>query len=83
MEAETIEAPSRPVSILRRPQVEKRVGLQRSAIYEGIARGTFPRPVRLGARAVGWVEEEIDDWLQARVTESRCQGAGATTSRAA
>jgi len=60
------------LAILRRKQVEARVGLRRSTLYQRIAEGTFPAPVRLGgARAVGWVESEISDWLHARVAESR------------
>lgn len=51
------------VSILRRRQVESRTGLSRSSIYKMMSEGTFPKPVSLGARAVGWVESQIDDWL--------------------
>jgi prophage regulatory protein len=46
--------PSSPV-ILRRPQVEARTGLSRSTLYQYIQDGLFPRPVSLGARAVGWL----------------------------
>lgn len=55
------------LSILRRKQVEKRTGLSRSTIYLRIQEGTFPRPINLGARAVGWLENEIEDWLAARL----------------
>lgn len=57
--------------ILRLPQVKQRVGLSRSSIYLAISLETFPRPVRLGARAVGWLENEIDAWLRSRIQESR------------
>ncbi len=58
--------------ILRRKQVENRTGLSRSTIYTRIAEGSFPRPIDLGGgRAVGWVESEIDAWLQARIESSR------------
>ncbi len=58
--------------ILRRKQVESRTGLSRSTIYARIAEGSFPRPIDLGGgRAVGWVEAEIDAWLQARIEYSR------------
>lgn len=59
------------LAILRRPQVQARTGLSRSTIYERVSRGTFPAPVKLGARAVGWIESELDDWVRARVAESR------------
>jgi prophage regulatory protein len=55
------------LSILRRKQVEKRTGLSRSTIYLRIQEGTFPRPIKLGARAVGWLENEIEAWLTARM----------------
>lgn len=58
-------------TILRLPKVKARTGLSRSTIYLGVARGTFPAPVTLGARAVGWVESEIDTWLAQRVQASR------------
>ena len=53
------------LSILRRKQVEKRTGLSRSTIYLRIKEGTFPKPINLGVRAVGWLENEIDEWLAA------------------
>lgn len=59
------------LTILRRPQVEARTGLSRSSIYDRIKQGTFPAPISLGAKAVGWIESEIDDWLNARIQESR------------
>lgn len=54
--------------IHRRPAVEKFTGLKRSAIYDGIAKGTFPRPVKLGPKAVGWRESAIREWLAERAT---------------
>lgn len=50
-------------TILRRPDVEKRCGLSRSTIYQLMTEGRFPRPVRLGKRAVGWRESDIAGWL--------------------
>ena len=58
-------------SILRLPEVKIRVGLSRSAIYLAISRAEFPRPVHLGARAVGWLESEVEDWIGERVKQSR------------
>lgn len=55
------------LSILRRKQVEKRTGLSRSTIYLRIQEGTFPKPINLGERAVGWLENEIEAWLAARI----------------
>ena len=58
-------------SILRLPAVKTRTGLSRSTIYLRVSHGTFPRPVSLGGRAVGWVEEEIQSWLAERIAASR------------
>ena len=52
--------------ILRLSTVRARTGLSRSAIYDLIGKGLFPRQVRLGPRAVGWREAEIDAWLETR-----------------
>jgi prophage regulatory protein len=58
--------------ILRRRDVEQLVGLGRSSIYAMMENGTFPKAVKLGPRAVGWVEEEIEAWIEARI-EARDQ----------
>lgn len=55
-----------PDRILRRPEVQSRTGLSRSTIYAMIAEGSFPRPVRLGKRAVGWSDAAISEWLHSR-----------------
>jgi prophage regulatory protein len=57
--------------ILRRPVIEEITGLKRSTIYAAIAAGTFPKPIHLGPRAVGWLETDIDQWLADRVAASR------------
>jgi prophage regulatory protein len=58
-------------TILRLPAVKTRTGLSRSTIYLRVSQGTFPKPVSLGARAVGWVEAEIQEWLQQQIEASR------------
>jgi prophage regulatory protein len=59
-------------TLLRLPQVKARTGLSRSTIYLRIAQGSFPRPVRLGgARAVGWVEAQVDNWIARQVDANR------------
>ena len=60
-----------PVRILRLPEVLARTGLSRSTIYVRVDQGRFPKPVSLGARAVGWIESEVDRWIQERIAESR------------
>jgi prophage regulatory protein len=60
-----------PDTILRLPQVKIRVGLSRSSIYSAIAEGRFPPSIRLGARSVGWLESEIQDWVRQKSELSR------------
>jgi prophage regulatory protein len=51
--------------LLRRWQVEERVGLKKSAIYNHINAGTFPEPIQLrGKRTVRWRASEIDAWIE-------------------
>jgi len=57
--------------ILRLPEVMARTGLSRSTIDLRISQGIFPKPVNLGSRAVGWIEEEIQEWLQQQIETSR------------
>jgi prophage regulatory protein len=58
-------------SILRLPEVKARVGLSRSTLYLRIGEGTFPKPISLGARAVGWLESDIEAWVSKQVDLSR------------
>ena len=63
--------------ILRLRAVLARTGLTRSMAYALIKAGSFPVPINLGARAVGWLESEIDTWLAERVaarTQTRAAG---------
>ena len=57
--------------ILRRPEVQRRTGLSRSTIYNNVVAGTFPAPVAIGPRAVGWLEHEVSDWIRRQVAASR------------
>ncbi|HCG79116.1 MAG: DNA-binding protein [Thalassolituus sp.] len=57
--------------ILRRPEVQKLVGLSRSSLYARIASGDFPRPIKLGgihSRSVGWPESQVSQWISERTT---------------
>ena len=68
------------LTIIRRKQVEARTGLSRSSIYARLRQNpkrpgdydpTFPKPISVGAKAVGWIEAEIDAWLTAQIEKSR------------
>lgn len=60
--------------ILRLPQVVEATGETRSTIYKRIAEGKFPKPVRLGTKSVGWVEDEIAEYNNVRISERDGQG---------
>jgi prophage regulatory protein len=57
--------------ILRLPEVCAVTGLGRSFIYQLQATGSFPLRVKLGVRAVGWLEDEVQRWLSDKVAENR------------
>ena len=60
-----------PLVILRLSDVKARTGLARSTIYDRIKTGSFPAQVSLGARAVGWLESDIEAWISGQVKRSR------------
>lgn len=53
-----------PARLLRLPEVIARVGLRRSAIYQRMSEGRFPRSRSLGPKCAVWVEAEIEDWVR-------------------
>jgi prophage regulatory protein len=56
------------IRIIRRKELEARLGLARSTIYDLLRSDpSFPRPVKIGARAIGWVSKEVEDWLASRM----------------
>lgn len=52
--------------IIRRPEVENKVGASRATIYRWEAAGRFPRRRKLGKNSVGWIESEIEAWIKSR-----------------
>jgi len=60
--------------ILRLPQVKSQTGLSRSTIYLRIKNKEFPESISLGGRAVGWLECDIQAWLDDKRKESRGEG---------
>ncbi|MDM7858753.1 AlpA family transcriptional regulator [Thiopseudomonas sp. CY1220] len=63
--------PARQQRILRLPEVKAKTGFGRSTIYAPFyikrgANGEFPRSIHIGARAVGWLESDIDQWIETR-----------------
>ena len=55
------------MKVLRLAQVIDSTGLGRSTIYKYIAEGKFPIPLQLSERCVGWLENEVQQWIQSRV----------------
>ena len=51
----------------RRKAVQQRIGVSRSTLYSWIAKGEFPAPVKIGARAVAWDAAAVDDWIARRI----------------
>jgi prophage regulatory protein len=66
--------------IIRRRHLEARLGLSRSTIYDKINPksprydASFPKPIRLGGAAVGWLAHEVDAWLNRQIEASRNAG---------
>jgi prophage regulatory protein len=56
-------------SVLRLSQVMFKSGLSRSSIYQQISEGTFPKQFNLGPRAVGWLESDIQEWINVRIQQ--------------
>ena len=60
--------------IIRLPEVIDMTGLSRSTIYLRMSKGSFPQSISLGERAIGWVKNEVDLWLEKRISTSRNTG---------
>lgn len=57
--------------IYRLPQVREATGLSRSTIYDALLKGTFPAPICLGARSVGWLADDVESWISSRPRKAR------------
>jgi len=54
-------------TIIRLPEVERRTGHPKGTIYALMSEGRFPRTVKIGNRAVGWIEDEIDRYVESKI----------------
>lgn len=59
---------SKPVKLIRFPDVRFLTGMARSTIYERMKEGSFPRPLKLSVRHVAWRERDILDWIESLPT---------------
>ena len=58
-------------TIIKLNRVKSKTALSRSSIYLKMSQGIFPRPISLGTRSVGWIESEVDDWINTQIELSR------------
>lgn len=58
-------------SLIRLPEVLKRTGFGKAWVYRLISEGRFPAPVKIGVRAVAFVESEVNEWIQSVIETSR------------
>ena len=57
--------------VIRLPAVKDQTGLSRSSIYLRMSKGEFPQSISLGDRAIGWLEEDINQWLEQCIAKSK------------
>ena len=57
--------------LLKLRDVTERCALSRSALYQKVSEGEFPAPIKLGRRAVAWLDSDIDEWIGERIAASR------------
>ena len=57
------------MQLLRLPQALEKTGLTRSALYAAVNAGRFPKPVKIGLKAVAWPADELDEWIGSRMAE--------------
>jgi len=60
--------------LIKLNEVKTLTTLSRSTIYKKVAEGTFPAPIKLGDRAVAWLETEIVNWIEHRIESHRSGG---------
>ena len=57
----------RSMKVLRLPGVCELTGVPRSTLYLYIKNNQFPKPIKLGIQSVGWIQEEVEQWLRQRM----------------
>ncbi len=56
---------------IRLPEVKNKTGLSRSSIYLRMSNAEFPQSISLGGRAIGWLNADIEQWLDERIAASK------------
>jgi len=62
--------------IIRLPEVKNKTGLSRSSIYLRMSNNEFPQSISLGSRAIGWLESDINEWLEDCIAASKAANHG-------
>lgn len=60
-------------SLIRLPEVQRRTGYSKAWIYRLLKDGKFPASIKIGSRAIAFIESEVDEWVAQRIAESRGQ----------
>lgn len=60
-----------PNTLIKLPAVKERTTLSTSELYRRIEAGTFPKQIKLGAKAVAWLEHEVNEWIEQHISASR------------
>lgn len=63
-------ASNTPNTLIKLPEVKRRTTLSTSEIYRRLESGTFPKQIKLGTKAVAWLEHEINAWIDERISET-------------
>ncbi|WP_052074516.1 helix-turn-helix transcriptional regulator [Shewanella mangrovi] len=59
--------PAKP-RLIRMNEVTQRIGLCKASVYNRINSGDFPKPVSIGGGRVAWLESDIDQWIESRLS---------------
>jgi prophage regulatory protein len=82
---DTTGATRQSIQILRHAEVRTKLNVSSAKLFDMVAKGLFPRPFQLipGGRAVGWLESDVNQWIQDRKELNSSNRAGATSARGA
>lgn len=58
-------------SFIRLSEVQRRTGYSKAWIYRLMSQNRFPSSIKIGTRAIAFIESEVDDWINSRIEESR------------
>ncbi|MEB5890305.1 helix-turn-helix transcriptional regulator [Enterobacter roggenkampii] len=59
------------IRLLRLPEVMNKTGYGKAWIYRLISEGLFPQPIKIGTRAIAFIESEVDEWIASAIERSR------------